>query len=298
MGTIPIESEVQEKALPRTISRRKFLGLAAAGGVAALAADGFLIEPNLPEVVRQEIALRRWPQRMDGFTIALLSDFHYDPYFSVHPLRTAIGMVNELRPDLIVLTGDFVSVPWFGNPTAGAAAAQPCAQLLRQMRAVHGLWAVMGNHDNETDPNRVTGVLRENGIQVLRNQSAPIEKDGSRFWLAGIDDLLGSTADISATLRGIPSHEATVLLAHEPDYADHAASYPVDLQLSGHSHGGQVRIPLVRPLILPPLGRKYIWGRYQIRDLTLYTNPGLGTVEIPVRLNCPPEITLLTLRRS
>ncbi len=298
MGTIPIESEVRERALPRVISRRKFLGITAAGAGVALMADSFLIEPNVPKVVRQEIALRRWPQRMDGFTVALLSDFHYDPWFSEHPLHAAIGMVNKLHPDLIVLTGDFVSIPWFGNSREGAAAAEPCAQLLRQMRAPHGLWAVMGNHDVETDPSRVTDALRASDIQVLRNQSVPIEMDGSRFWLAGIDDLLGSTADLSATLHGIPSAEATVLLAHEPDYADHVASYPVDLQLSGHSHGGQVRIPLVRPLILPPLGRKYIWGRYQIRELTLYTNPGLGTVEIPVRLNCPPEITLLTLRRA
>jgi uncharacterized protein len=297
VGAIPIEPGVREKPLLRAISRRKFLGMAAAGGTAALAADGFLIDPNLPKVVRQEIALQRWPQRMDGFTVALLSDFHYDPYFSVHPLRAAIGMVNELRPDLIVLTGDFVSIPWFGNSAEGAAAAEPCAQLLRQMRAAHGLWAVMGNHDADTDPNRVTGALLDNGIHVLRNQSAPIEKDGSRFWLAGIDDVLGRTADISATLHGIPS-EATVLLAHEPDYADHVASYPVDLQLSGHSHGGQVRIPLLPPLVLPRLGRKYVSGTYQIRALTLYTNRGLGTVEIPVRLNCPPEVTLLTLRRG
>lgn len=284
--------------MPRTISRRKFLGIATAGAAAALAADGVLIEPNLPQLVRLEIALRRWPQRLDGFTVALLSDFHYDPYFSVHPLRAAIGMVNELRPDLIVLTGDFVSVPWFGISSEGAAAAEPCAQLLRRMRAQHGLWAVMGNHDVETDSNRVTAALRDSGIHVLRNQSLPIEKDESRFWLAGLDDVLAQKADIAATLRGIPSDEATVLLAHEPDYADHAASYPVDLQLSGHSHGGQLRIPLLMPLYLPKLGRKYVSGRYQIRDLALYTNRGLGTINIPARLNCPPEITLLTLRRS
>src|ERR1700751_4364933 len=236
--------------------------MAAAGGAAALAADGFLIEPNLPKLVRQEIALRRWPQRMDGFTVALFSDFHYDPYFSVHPIRAAIGMVNELRPDLIVLTGDFVSVPWFGVSSEGAAAAEPCAQLLCRMRALHGLWAVMGNHDVDTDANRVTAALKDSGIQVLRNQSVPIEKDQSRFWLAGLDDVLGRKADIAATLRGIPSGEATVLLAHEPDYADHVASYPVDLQLSGHSHGGQLRIPLLMPFYLPNLGRKYVWGRY------------------------------------
>ena len=298
MGAIRIESEVQEKALPRSISRRKFLAMIAAGATAAVAADGLLIEPNLPKLVRQEIALRRWPQRMDGFTVALLSDFHYDPYFSAHPLRAAIGIVNKLRPDLIVLTGDFVSVPLFGNPRDGARNAEPCAQLLQQMRAPYGLSAVLGNHDYDSDPSRVTAALRDHGIRVLRNQSIPVEKDGSRFWLAGIDDLLGRSADLSVTLHGIPSDEATILLAHEPDYADHVASYPVDLQLSGHSHGGQIRVPLLPPVYLPRLGRKYIWGRYQIRELALYTNPGLGTVAVPVRLNCAPEITLLTLRRA
>lgn len=293
---IPIESEVREKPFLRKISRRKFLGMAVAGAAVAVAADGVLIEPNIPKVVRKEIALRRWPERMAGFTIALLSDFHYDPYFSVHPLRAAVGIVNDLRPDLIVLTGDFASVPLIGNHLTGARHVEPCAQMVGQMRAPYGLSAVLGNHDMDTDPSRVTTALRQNGIRVLRNQSLPVEKEGSRFWLAGIDDLLGRTADLSATLHGIPSDEATVLLAHEPDYADYVASHPVDLQLSGHSHGGQIRIPLLPPLYLPVLGRKYIWGKYQIRDLTLYTNPGLGTIAIPVRLNCAPEITLLTLR--
>lgn len=282
--------------LPTT--RRRFIRLAATAGVAALAADTTLLEPNRPRIVRKEIALRRWPARLEGFTVALLSDFHYDPYFSVHPLRSAIGMVNGLRADLIVLTGDFVSVPWFGDPAAGASAAEPCAQLLRQMQAPHGLWAVMGNHDAFTDPDRVTSSLRAAGIRVLSNQSAPIERDGARFWLGGVDDVLGLTADLNATLHNVPADEASILLAHEPDYADHVARYPVDLQLSGHSHGGQVRVPFLRPLYLPEMARKYIWGLYTIGGLTLYTNPGLGTVGVPVRMNCPPEITLLTLRRS
>jgi len=272
--------------------------LAATAGVAALAADTTLFAPNRPRIVRQEIALRRWPARLEGFTMALLSDFHYDPYFSVHPLRSAIGMVNGLRPDLIALTGDFVSVPWFGDPAEAASAAEPCAQLLRQMRAPHGLWAVMGNHDAFTDPDRVTSTLRSTGIQVLLNQSEPIERDGARFWLGGVDDVLGGTADLDATLRDIPANEAAVLLAHEPDYADTVARYSVDLQLSGHTHGGQVRVPFVRPLYLPDLAKKYVWGMYRIRGLALYTNPGLGTVNVPVRMNCPPEITLLTIRRS
>jgi len=266
--------------------------------VVALAADTILLEPNRPRIVRQEIALARWPARLDGFTIALLSDFHYDPYFSVHPLRAAIGMVNGLHPELIVLTGDFVSTPLFGDPSAGAADAEPCAQLLRQLKAPHGLWAVMGNHDCFTDPDRVTSALRAAGIQVLVNQSVPIERDGARFWLSGVDDILVGSADLDATLHRIPPGEPTVLLAHEPDYADHVARHPIDLQLSGHSHGGQVRPPFLRPLYLPDLARKYIWGLYKIGALTLYTNPGLGTVGVPVRWNCPPEITLLTMRRS
>jgi len=133
---------------------------------------------------------------------------------------------------------------------------------------------------------------------VLSNQSTPIESNGARFWLSGVDDVLGGAADLEAALRAIPAGEATVLLAHEPDYADRVARHSVDLQLSGHSHGGQVRLPFMRPMYLPDLARKYIWGLYTIGGLTLYTNAGLGTVEVPVRLNCPPEVTLFTLRQS
>lgn len=282
--------------LPTT--RRNFIRLAAAGGV-VVAADSVLLAPNYPRVVRREIVLRRWPERLNDFKIALLSDFHYDPYFSAHPLKAAIGMVNDLRPDLIALTGDFVSLPLFSrNDEKAALAADPCANLLRQMKAPHGLWAVLGNHDYFTDPDHVTTSLHSQGIRVLANQSIAIEQNGARFWLAGVNDVLSETAILDDTLKPIPRDEATVLLAHEPDYADYVSRFPVDLQLSGHSHGGQIRLPFARPLYLPDMAKKYVWGLYQIGPLTLYTNPGLGTVAVPVRLNCPPEITLLTLRHS
>ena len=116
-----------------------------------------------------------------------------------------------------------------------------------------------------------------------------------------VDDILdveGASADLGKTLHGTPADEVTVLLAHEPDFVDEASRFPVDLQLSGHSHGGQVRIPFIGPLYLPPLARKYPWGMYRVGALTLYTNPGLGTVGPPFRWNCPPEITLLTLRHA
>lgn len=262
----------------------------------ALAGDGILLEPNFPRLVYREFALARLPQRMDGFTIALLSDFHYDPYFSVHPLRAAIPMVNHLRPDLIVLTGDFVSVPTFGDPEKGALAAVPCAQLLQNLMAPYGLWAVLGNHDNDTDPVFVAQALQAHNIHVLANQSQAIERDGARFWLAGLNDVFSNNADIPKTLQSVPAGEAVVMLVHEPDCADAICRFPVDLQLSGHSHGGQIRIPFFPPLFLPKFARKYYLGTYHIGDLTLYTNPGLGTIEIPVRFDCPPEVTLVTLR--
>jgi uncharacterized protein len=279
-------------------TRRQFLYCAAAAGTLVIAGDSLLLEPNRPRVVRQDVYLTRWPERLNGFTIALLSDFHYDPYFSVHPLRASIPLVNALHPDLIVLTGDFVSVPLVGDEVKGASAAEPCAILLGRMTAPYGLWAVLGNHDFNTDPERVTRALLAEGIRVLANQSVAIEREGSRFWLAGVNDVLSRTADLTQTLRIVPADEAVVLLAHEPDFADEVTKFPVDLQLSGHSHGGQVRIPLLPPLYLPAMAKKYVMGTFRIGGLTLYTNAGLGTIGVPVRLNCPPEITLLTLRSS
>jgi predicted MPP superfamily phosphohydrolase len=284
--------------LPSFPTGLKLIQLAAEAGAAILAADATLIAPNRPRILRQEIALRRWPARLEGFTIALLSDFHYDPYFSIHPIRSSISLVKDLDPDLIALTGDFVSDPFSSHKAKSGWAAEPCAQLLRQMQAPYGLWAVLGNHDAATDPDRVTNSLRAQGIQVLLNQSVPIEGNGARFWLAGVDDVLEARADLDAALHHIPADEPVILLAHEPDYADHVAHYSVDLQLSGHSHGGQVRAPFVGALYLPRLAKRYVWGLYKIGALTLYTNPGIGTANIPVRLNCPPEVTLLTLRSA
>lgn len=281
------------------MNRRNFLRLAATAGATALAVDSVLLEPNRPQVVRQDLALARWPEALAGFTIAVLSDFHYDAYFSEHPLHAAVPMVNDLHPDMIVLTGDFVSVPGISGDYARAASgAEPCARLLHQVRAPYGVWAILGNHDEETDGDFVADTLHSSGIRVLRNESAAIEPKGARFWLSGVSDVLARTADLDTALDKIPANEATVLLAHEPDYADYVARHPVDLQISGHSHGGQVRLPFLPPLYLPDLARKYVAGLYRIGRLALYTNRGLGTVGIPVRWNCPPEITLLTLRPS
>ena len=168
------------------------------------------------------------------------------------------------------------------------------------MQAPYGLWAVLGNHDAATDPNRVTNSLRAQGIQVLVNQSVPIEANGARFWLAGVDDVLEARADLDAALHNIPADEPVILLAHEPDYADHVARYSVDLQLSGTPlTEARSRVPRSSGLsTFQAWPKSTFWGVYKIGALTLYTNPGIGTANIPVRLNCPPEVTLLTLRHS
>jgi hypothetical protein len=156
----------------------------------------------------------------------------------------------------------------------------------------------MGNHDEGTDREIVTRALQAENIHVLANQSEAIERDGSRIWLAGVNDVLSHTADLPQTLARVPTGEAVILLAHEPDFADEASRFPIDLQLSGHSHGGQIRLPFLPPLYLPIMAKKYVLGAYRVGPLLLYTNAGLGTVVVPLRFDCPPEITLLTLRHA
>lgn len=205
-----------------------------------------------------------------------------------------VERVNRLNPDLVVITGDFVTAP-HGRAIVRRKAAQqiwPCAPILKGIRASHGVIATLGNHDYDTDPELIAEALKENGIEVLRNQARPVEVRGARFWLAGLDDALARTADPDRALGNVPRNEPKVLAVHEPDFADALAHYAVDLQISGHSHGGQVRLPLVGAPYLPPMARKYPIGLRRLGPLQLYTNRGIGVVEVPFRFMCPPEITL------
>lgn len=290
------------KTIPRFTRRKLLQGASASALVGALAisADATFIEPNHPVLKRLEIRLRRLPAAFDGFTIAQLSDFHYDEHFSVVPIKKSIEIVNELKPDLVVLTGDFVTCPLFCDRReharqAAAELADPCAAILSQLRAPKGCVAVIGNHDWNTNPERVIAILKSHGIPTLRNTSMTVEREGAHFWLCGADDA-PDDGDVKDTLRGIPSNECVVMLAHEPDSADLMVPYPVDFQLSGHSHGGQIRLPLIGAPYLPALARKYPYGLYKVGSMILYTNAGLGTIGPPMRWNCPPEITLFTLR--
>lgn len=284
-----------------SVNRRKFLitaGLATASTL-AVAEDTVIREPNHPELVRIEMPLARLPAAFDGFTIAQLSDFHYDEVFSVVPIRRAIAIVNGLHTDLVVLTGDFVTVSMLAphGDRRGAKAAEPCAKLLSELRSRLGSLAVLGNHDVHSDPGRVMAALESHGIPVLRNRSQVVEQNGARLWFCGLDSL-DRDPDIERGLFGIPKTDPVILLVHEPDFADQASRHPVDLQLSGHSHGGQVWLPGIGAPWLPEYARKYPRGQYTVGALPLYTNIGLGTIRLPVRLNCTPEVTLFTLRAA
>ena len=287
------------------MNRRKFLqGSAALATIGALGvgADALLIEPRQVVVKRLDLHLQRLPDAFDGFTIAQLSDFHYDERFSAETIRSAVEITNTLQPNLTVLTGDFVTEPVFAHRRHislrdAANAAEPCGALLNQLKADFGVMSVIGNHDGNTDPDRVKALLRDQGLPVLYDEAKAIERAGKRIWIAGLDDNPDET-DLRPALKSVPKDEFVVVLVHEPDVADFISHYPVDLQLSGHSHGGQVRLPLIGPTYLPRLGRKYPQGLRRVGSLTLYTNVGIGTMGVPLRLNCPPEVTLLTLRAA
>ncbi len=286
------------------ISRRKFLkgtGVAVAAGALALGADAAIFEPNDPKVMQIELPVKGLPEAFYGMTIVQLSDFHYSDLCAI-PIRKAVAAVSEIRPDMVVLTGDFVTVPLWSHflhdRKQSAASADPCAKLLRTLKPPSGMFAILGNHDVNADADWITEIIESNAIPVLRNSSVAIEKGSSRFWLTGVDDVLEGKPDLDAALRNVQAGDAVILLAHEPDFADVAARYPIAVQLSGHSHGGQIWLPGIGAPWLPPLAREYPRGLRKVGNLTLYTNIGLGTIRLPVRLNCPPEITVFKLQSA
>ena len=237
----------------------------------------------------------------NGLRIVQLSDIHMDEYTEPFFLRSVVDRVNRMAPDAVFLTGDYVSHGLASTHFAIGAAWQ-CANILNTLHC-RQRYAVLGNHDVIVGAKQVTAALTANGITVLRNSYLPIDRSGGRFWLAGLDDPVEGHPDpelaIPASIRNIPD-EPVVLMCHAPDYADHllthATGKAVALMLSGHTHGGQVRLPIIGALELPTLGKRYVEGWFRLGDLQLYVNRGIGTVGVPFRLDCPPEITLFTLR--
>jgi hypothetical protein len=261
------------------------------------------IERHWVEVSSRDVFLSGLPSAFDGFRIAQISDIHMDEFTEAFFVRHVVNRVNSLNPDAVFLTGDFVSAEYAPKKFSIGAGWQ-CAGILNELTC-RQRYAVLGNHDCMIGADAVSEALTDNQIIVLRNYYMPLERSGGRIWLAGLGDpLQGSPnpeATIPASIRNLPQ-EPIVLLCHAPDYVDDLLALPsgraVSLMLCGHTHGGQVRLPVIGPMILPEMGRKYVEGWFRFGRLQLHVNRGIGTVGLPFRFDCPPEISMLTLRSA
>lgn len=278
----------------RRISRRAFLKLA---GVAAVGVPLYGAEVSRHEISheRRTLYLSRLPEAFHGFRIVQISDFHYKEFTEAFFLREIVRRVNALHADAVVLTGDFVTLG-YESPEHTIRHAEPCVEILSGI-ACPLRFAVLGNHDSTYAQPALMSALANHGIPLLYNSNTALERGGERLWIGGTGDACSKKVDLDTAVPKQASQgtEPVVLLVHEPDVLPQVARYNVDLMLSGHTHGGQVRLPFVPPIHLPTLGKHYIEGHFRHGNTQLYVNRGVGTVEVPMRLNCPPEITEITL---
>jgi predicted MPP superfamily phosphohydrolase len=292
-GTAPSTSV--PPTLRRNFSRREFLKLAirttAGATIAGVSSFGYAtnIEPYWIDIQHVRLTLPYLAAAFHSYKVAQLSDLHMGDWLTRSRLEEAVALTNEQKPDLVVITGDFVSSI---SPTV----TSDLVEVLGTLRAADRVVAVLGNHDYWTDVTVIRQVLRDSNIADVSNDVHTLRRNGAMFHIAGVDDIWEGKDKLDVVLGKLPAQGAALLLAHEPDFADtSAATGRFDLQLSGHSHGGQVVVPFLGPLRLPPYGKKYPAGLYQVGGMLQYTNRGVGMISPHVRFNCRPEITLFTL---
>jgi predicted MPP superfamily phosphohydrolase len=282
---------------PRSLlTRRAFLGAAATVTV-GLALDAGEVERHTLVLERRTIRIAGLADALAGLRIVQISDFHFAEYTEPSFIERVVRDVNALKPDIVLLTGDFVTMAPVYKSSAEHY-APIVAGYLGKLACAHR-YSVLGNHDWMVNATVVTGSLEGVGITVLGNENLPFERDGARLWIAGTADALSQECDIP---RSLPKHaqkdkEPVLLMIHEPDMLPAVARLnAVDLMLSGHTHGGQVRLPFLPPIMLPPLGRHFVEGHFRMGRTQLYVNRGIGAVGLPFRFRCPAEITELTLQ--
>jgi hypothetical protein len=250
-------------------------------------------------VVTRPIAIDNLPAAFQNFRIVQISDLHYDEYSEPSFVARVLGQVNALSPDLVVLTGDFVSFGPLGRSFA-MGAMERCAEQLSKIVCAQR-FAVMGNHDSVLGAPTIRPILAAVDIPLLVNEYVPIERGGARLWLSGIHDPVTHVPNLDTAIPERPDGPV-VLMSHGPDYADTVIAHPrgqfVDLMIVGHTHGGQVRLPFLGAIVLPSGGKKYVEGLFRFERMQLYVNRGIGTTGLPLRLNSPPEVTLFTLRQA
>jgi len=238
-------------------------------------------------VYNERIWLDALPSAFHGLRIVQISDIHHGLFLPEEWLSQAVQQANWLKPDIIALTGDFVT---YSRRNIG-----PAAELLGRLRARYGVFAVLGNHDFRVDADAITQALRRHRIDVLRNRHVTVWFGGESIYLAGVDDY-GYGADLRRAMRGVPRETATILLAHNPRVIHLASRHNVSLVLSGHTHGGQVNLPLLGTVYgRSPERLRYKIGWDRMGATQIYVSRGIGTIVLPWRLRCPAEITHLEL---
>jgi predicted MPP superfamily phosphohydrolase len=229
------------------------------------------------------------PQLQD-YRLVQISDFHIGTWITAQHLHEVVELVNQQQPDLVAITGDFVTYHPNGH-------ARDLVDTLNKLAPRDATLAVLGNHDHWTDPRMIRSIIDEIGAVDLSNRVFTVQRGEGKLHFAGVDDYMDGHDRLDLVLAQMPAnHEAAVLLAHEPDFADvSSASGRFGLQISGHSHGGQICLPWLGSTFLPRYARKYPSGYYRVGEMSLYTNRGLGTAEFNLRWNCRPEISVFTL---
>lgn len=244
-----------------------------------------------PEITETEIRLKRLGRGHDGLRVVHLTDIHHSLWTRLRVVRRTVHLANALEPDVVALTGDYVSF--------SPACVWPVARALGKLRARLGVFAVLGNHDFHVGAGEMARALRAHGIHVLRNAHCALRAGGASLWIIGIDDLWWSADDLGRALHNVPASDCKVLLCHNPMGIYPAAQKGIDLVLSGHTHGGQIRLPVVGSVYgRSKLGKRFVDGWNRLDGTQIYVSRGIGVSIVPLRVGCPPEITCLSLRRA
>lgn len=256
----------------------------------------FVIEPNRLIVRQETIYVANWPRELNGLRVAVISDIHIGGWaIDDSKLRLIVKRTNELQPELIVILGDYMSADGW---TSNQVEPEQFAPLLKDFTAPFGVYSVLGNHDWWYDGNRVRRALESNGLKVLDNEVFEVKARGTSLWLAGLADLWTRPQRIDETIRKTPEGAMVIALAHNPDIFPRLSTR-VPLLLAGHTHGGQVRFPIIGTVIQPSnFGQRYVRGHVFENNHHLFVTSGIGTSIIPVRFGVPPEIVLVTLMKQ
>lgn len=252
--------------------------------------NGFKIEN-----VRLELA--RLPRAFSGFRVAQISDIHMGSWMNLPRFQHVADLIAAQEPDVLLITGDFLTGRSF--PDRARQWIDDLVNVLSPLAETIPSFAVLGNHDYWTNPQAVRDMLRRSGVMDLTNAVFTLAREDRHLHLCGLDDIKEGVVRLDQVLAQLMDNSAAILLVHEPDFADtSAATGKFDLQVSGHSHGGQIVIPLYGPPVLPRTGRKYHTGLYKVGRMFQYTTRGVGVDRMPIRFNCPPEITIFELESS